>query len=131
MKYLSTSALLFLVVSGLNRNEYGMGNEHIKVSHSLWLYVVLVGLVIIVAVIIFFKRSLKTSKPDLSSQAYQILTDRYRLGEISKNDYAEISNRIVLDHNNDAIEKEKLRLAKGEITIAEFDDLFDRLIEKW
>lgn len=55
------------------------------------------------------------------------LKERLAKGEINKETFIEISEKIEDFDENEHIQKAKVRLAKGEISIAEYDEMIGLL----
>jgi uncharacterized membrane protein len=112
---------------GIHRN-HEMGNG--QFSPLLWLF--LIVLVITTGIILyrFVSRTSSGNNAEESIDAVEIIKGRFANGEINSNTYADILNIINQDSDKDFIEKLKIRLAKGEITISEFNEMSELLLEE-
>jgi len=108
--------------------NHEMGNG--QFSPLLWLF--LIVLVITTGIILyrFVSRTSSGNNTEGSIDAVEIIKGRFANGEINRNTYADILNLINQDSDKNYIEKLKIRLAKGEITISEFNEMSELLLEE-
>ncbi|OFX43944.1 MAG: hypothetical protein A2X05_03190 [Bacteroidetes bacterium GWE2_41_25] len=118
---------LFLQSFGMQHGNHSMSSDGF--SPLLWLFLII--LVITTGIILykFVSRSSTGINPEECSDAIGIIKSRFANGEINKNTYADILFILNQDSGKDYIEKLKIRLAKGEITISEFNEMSELLIE--
>lgn len=132
MKKIYLPFFVFIATSlqsfGMQHGNHGLRNDGI--SPLLWLF--LIVLVITAGIILykFVSRSSSGMNSDAGSDAESIIKGRFASGEINKNTYSEILGIIRQESDKDYIEKLKVRLAKGEITILEFIEMSKLLLEE-
>ena len=116
---------MMLESSGVHGN-HGMRSG--QLSPLLWLF--LIVLVITTGIILyrFLSRTSSGINTEDSIDAVVIIKGRFANGEINKNTYTDILNVINQDSDRDYIEKFKIRLAKGEIIISEFNEMSELLM---
>ena len=132
MKKINLSLLLIISLSlqsfGMQHSNHGMSSDGF--SPLLWLFLII--LVITAGIILYrfvSRTSSGTSTTD-SIDAVGIIKGRFANGELNRNTYEEVLNIINQDTDKDYIEKLKIRLAKGEITISEFNEMSELLLKE-
>jgi uncharacterized membrane protein len=132
MKKIYLPFVVFIATSlqsfGMQHGNHGLRNDGL--SPLLWLF--LIVLVITAGIILykFVARSSSGMNSDAGSDAESIIKGRVASGEINKNTYSEILGIIRQESDKEYIEKLKVRLAKGEITISEFNEMGEILLEE-
>jgi uncharacterized membrane protein len=117
--FLLPTALFF----GSSQRSHQMYNN----NSSPLLIVLLIIIVILLGIVIYRIFSKPYSKGnDEITDSLHFIKERLSKGEINKETYNEILERIEQDEN-DYIETAKLRLAKGDISVTEYDEMRDLL----
>ena len=123
---------MFIAISlqsfGMQHGNHGLRNDGI--SPLLWLFLIVLVITIGIVLYKFVSKSPSGLNSDADSDAESIIKGRFAGGEINKNTYTEILGIIRQVSDKDYIEKLKIRLAKGEITISEFSEMSELLTEK-
>ena len=132
MKKINLSLLLIIFLSlqsfGMQHGNHGMRNEGF--SPLLWLFLIVLVITIGIILYRFVSRTSSGINTVDSADATGIVKGRFANGEIDKNTFTDIMNIINQDSDRDYIEKLKIRLAKGEITISEFNEMSELLLEE-
>lgn len=88
----------------------------------------IVVIVIILGIIIYLNISKSRKGYDNGDMAPSYyLKERLATGEINKETFIEIEGKIEDCDDNEHIQTAKVRLAKGEISISEYDEMIDLL----
>lgn len=122
--------LLLMIISSTMKSFGNHGNEEIHGGYfSPFIWVLLIILVITFGIILYMYLSKSSSslKNDENFDAFHFLKARFAKGEINKDIFSEIGERLERDDDNNYVETAKLRLAKGEITITEYDEMCNLL----
>jgi len=131
MKKIYLPFLVFIAISlqsfGMQHGNHGLRNDGI--SPLLWLFLIVLVITIGIVLYKFVSKSPSGLNSDADSDAESIIKGRFAGGEINKNTYTEILGIIRQVSDKDYIEKLKIRLAKGEITISEFNEMCESLLE--
>ncbi len=132
---MKTSILdIFLMISdnlhsfAMQHGNHNMWNEGF--SPLLWLFLIILVITTGIVLYRFVSRTSSGNNSDESGDAAGIIKSRFANGEISKKTYTDILGIIRQDSDRDYIETLKIRLAKGEITIPEFNEMSELLLEE-
>lgn len=132
MKKINLLSLLIISLSiqafGMQHDNHGMRNEGF--SPLLWLFLIVLVITIGIILYRFVSKTSTGVNTAESVDATGIVKGRFANGEINKNTFTEILNIINQDSDRDYIEKLKIRLAKGEISIKEFNEMSELLMEE-
>ena len=112
---------------GMQHGNHGLRNDGL--SPLLWLFLIVLVITAGIVLYKFVSRSSSGMNSDAGSDAESIIKGRFAIGEINKNSYSEILGIIRQESGKDYIEKLKIRLAKGDITISEFNEMCESLLE--
>jgi len=111
------------IAYGSSKRSHQMYNN----NSSPLLIVLLIIIVVLLGIVIYRIFSKPYSKGnDEITDSLHFIKERLAKGEINKETYNEILERIEQD-KNDYIETAKLRLAKGDISITEYDEMRELL----
>jgi uncharacterized membrane protein len=110
-------------VFGEPRN-HGMSNNGL----SPIVIVLLIIVLILIGIVVYksFSKSLKGNNYE-NADPFHFLKERFAKGEINKETFIEINEKIEEYDENEHIQTAKLRLAKGEISIPEYDEMIGLL----
>jgi len=132
---MKTSILVILLMVSDNLHSFAMqhGNHNMSnegFSPLLWLFLIILVITTGIVLYRFVSRTSSGNNSDESGDAAGIIKSRFANGEISKKTYTDILSIIRQDSDRDYIETLKIRLAKGEITIPEFNEMSELLLEE-
>jgi uncharacterized membrane protein len=90
--------------------------------------VLLIIVLMLLGIVIYksFSKSLKGNDYE-NATPFHFLKERFVKGEINKEKFIEIKEKIEDGDENEHIQTAKLRLAKGEISISEYDEMIELL----
>ncbi|MBN2173147.1 MAG: SHOCT domain-containing protein [Bacteroidales bacterium] len=112
---------------------FGQHGHHPVNSYSVspLLIFLIVVVIILVGIIIYMSISNTRKRDDNGNMPPSYyLKERLAKGEINKETFIEIREKIEDYDENQHIQTAKLRFAKGEISIAEYEEMIDLLEEK-
>lgn len=105
---------------------FGEHRNHEMYNNGLSpIVIVLIIIVLILLGIVIYKsfsKSLKGNNYE-NTDPFHFLKERFAKGEINKETFIEIRDKIEDGDENEHIQTAKLRLAKGKISVAEYDEM--------
>ncbi|WP_303922321.1 SHOCT domain-containing protein [Draconibacterium sediminis] len=109
---------------------FGEHRNHEMYNNGLSpIVIVLLIIVLILLGVIIYKMTTKSLKGYNyeNIDPFHLIKERFAKGEINKETFIEIRDKIEDGDENEHVQTVKLRLAKGEISIAEYDEMIGLL----